>query len=471
MGRTSAMTNVILPFLMSMLLGRTIDLSTYTISGTSVYDDAQFDEIKIGTLNTTYNVIQGDVFPYTFFGIPADIVLRIKSNFLSASSGAMGLDGILKDTSWKYNSAVVSVTTLYRTVNRQVKADAAVLEDWTDKVPRTQTHYAETLFYGGWSVVLFRFKCDIPSDVVRVKALLTKHLGVVGQLSKDTLGAWEKVVAEIKADHAIRGAVTLHTQVYSSVPLPEVDSPESLLKSIAKLKEAIGSLGQPLFMNLQPLHDLDENYPVVQENIEMLSELEKLDEMYDDVKVTLVSMRRWMQESLADFDDEQEDKIANLLDTLSLCSKAFSAVGGDVSLYKDIDHRLLDRAFQTYVKGLEKGISSYNLAFRRLKEEVDANCENAFLHKIRGLLRVYDHEVHEQGTVEDLQKCQDLCTKDKNCRAIGYAEQLDELDLESGLYLKKERQCWIYHRSTSTATVHTPGGLSGDMGVYDRKCY
>ncbi|KAF8788685.1 hypothetical protein HNY73_006699 [Argiope bruennichi] len=345
--RTSAMTNVILPFLMSMLLGRTIDLSTYTISGTSVYDDAQFDE-----------------------------------------------------------------------VNRQVKADAAVLEDWTDKVPRTQTHYAETLFYGGWSVVLFRFKCDIPSDVVRVKALLTKHLGVVGQLSKDTLGAWEKVVAEIKADHAIRGAVTLHTQVYSSVPLPEVDSPESLLKSIAKLKEAIGSLGQPLFMNLQPLHDLDENYPVVQENI-----------------------------------------------------KAFSAVGGDVSLYKDIDHRLLDRAFQTYVKGLEKGISSYNLAFRRLKEEVDANCENAFLHKIRGLLRVYDHEVHEQGTVEDLQKCQDLCTKDKNCRAIGYAEQLDELDLESGLYLKKERQCWIYHRSTSTATVHTPGGLSGDMGVYDRKCY
>ncbi|GBN93280.1 hypothetical protein AVEN_122343-1 [Araneus ventricosus] len=62
--------------------------------------------------------------------------------------------------------------------------------------------------------------------------------------------------------------------------------------------------------------------------------------------------------------------ISNLLGTLNECSKAFSAVGGDVSLFKEMDHRILDKAFQTYVKGLEKGISSYNLAFRRLKEEV-----------------------------------------------------------------------------------------------------
>ncbi|GFS98357.1 hypothetical protein NPIL_395921, partial [Nephila pilipes] len=42
--RSSTMTNVILPFLMSMLLGRSIDLTTYTISGTNVYDDADYDE-------------------------------------------------------------------------------------------------------------------------------------------------------------------------------------------------------------------------------------------------------------------------------------------------------------------------------------------------------------------------------------------------------------------------------------------
>ncbi|GFY38062.1 uncharacterized protein TNIN_308082 [Trichonephila inaurata madagascariensis] len=270
-------------------------------------------KIPVNSLNTTYNVIQGDVFPYTFFGIPADIVLRVKSNFLSSSSGTMGLDGILKDTSWKYNSAIVSVTTVYRTVDRMIRKNATALEDWSKKVPQAQTHYADSLFYGGWAVVLFRFRCDIPSDVLKVKDVLTKHLGVVGPLAEDTLAKWNDAIEEIRADDGIRGSVNLYTHVYSSVTLSEIDSPTSLLKAIDKLKEAVGSLGQPLFMNLEPLHDLDKKYPEVHENIEMLSELEKLDEMYDDVKVTVVSMRRWMAETLTDFDDDQEQKVSAFL--------------------------------------------------------------------------------------------------------------------------------------------------------------
>ncbi|GIX82296.1 hypothetical protein CEXT_793581 [Caerostris extrusa] len=43
--RWTKMTNIILPFLMSMILGRTIDLTSYTISGVNVYDDADYDEI------------------------------------------------------------------------------------------------------------------------------------------------------------------------------------------------------------------------------------------------------------------------------------------------------------------------------------------------------------------------------------------------------------------------------------------
>lgn len=37
--------NVILPFLMSMLLGRTIDLTTYRIGG-NVYDFDDYEEVK-----------------------------------------------------------------------------------------------------------------------------------------------------------------------------------------------------------------------------------------------------------------------------------------------------------------------------------------------------------------------------------------------------------------------------------------
>ncbi|KAG8184522.1 hypothetical protein JTE90_023536 [Oedothorax gibbosus] len=102
----------------------------------------------------------------------------------------------------------------------------------------------------------------------------------------------------------------------------------------------------------------------------------------------------------------------------------------------------------------------------------DAGCEDAFLHGIRGLLRVYDNEMQKKDEVSGgLQECQKLCTDEPKCRAIGYAVHLSELDLNTGLYFKKEKQCWIYFRSTSTATVHTPNGMSGDLMVYDRKCY
>ncbi|XP_015911662.1 uncharacterized protein [Parasteatoda tepidariorum] len=467
------MNNVILPFLMSMLLGGTIDLRSYDISGVNVYDDDAYDETNATSLNTTYNVIQENVFPYAFFGIPADIVLRIKSNFLSSASGPMGLDGVLKDTSWKYNSAIVGVTTLYRTVDRSIKKDAVPLDNWKEKVPETQTHYVKSLFYGGWSVVLFRFKCDVASDVPLVRKVLTRNLGVIGHLNADTLPKWNQAIKDIQKDDDIRGTVTLHTHVYSTMPIQKsIENPEDLFEIISELPKLVGKLGQPLYMDLRPLNDLDKKYPIVKMNTELLNEWENLDEMMDDVKVTKVSMMRWVTETDTVFDDNQEDKISNLLTNINNCLKAFSKLGAEYSLFKPTDKRNLKAAQKTYTSGLEKGIETYNQVYRRLKEEVDARCENAFLHKIKGLLRVYSDEFEKKGEVKGgFGECQRLCIRHPKCRAIGYAEHISELDLATGLYLKREKQCWIYYRSTSTATLFTPNGLSGDMGVYDRSCY
>lgn len=466
------MTNVVLPFLMSMLLGRTIDLTTYTV-GSNIYDDAQYVETPSPALAAKYQVLQDDNFPFTYFGIPADIVLRIKANYLSSSSGAMGLDGILKDTSWKYNSAILSVATLYKTVNRTLKADAQLLPDWKEKISPSQTHYANTLFYGGWFVVLFRFQCDIPTDVRAVRKTLTDTLGVVGELSNNTVALWNKAVNAINANEDIRGSVRVSSHIYSTGKITEdVLSPESLMKAIKSFPENVGPIGRPLLMDLKPLHDLDKRYPKVEENVELLDDLEKLIDMYDDVKVTKVSLMRWITETMAVFSEDDEDRIATLLNNLNECIRAFMKVSGDVSLFKPIDRNLLQTAFQKYKKGLEKGTSTYNLAYRRLKEEIDAECENRFLNKIKGLLKVYDSEMIYKGKVEGgLSECRRLCLKEEKCRAIGYGEQLSQLDLATGLYLKKEKQCWIYFRSTSTAIVTTPNGLSGEMFVYDRTCY
>ncbi|GIY64579.1 hypothetical protein CDAR_298221 [Caerostris darwini] len=70
----------------------------------------------------------------------------------------------------------------------------------------------------------------------------------------------------------------------------------------------------------------------------------------------------------------------------------------------------------------------------------NAECEDAFLHKIRGLLKVYDEEVDHKGEVTGISKCQELCLQNSRCRAIGYATHVSELDVATGLYLSKERQ-------------------------------
>ncbi|GFU04769.1 uncharacterized protein NPIL_359601, partial [Nephila pilipes] len=182
----SLMAHVVLPFLMSMLLGRTIDLTTYSIGG-DIYDHSDYVETPLHLLNSSYTVLQENVFPYSHIGLPADLVLRIKSNFISSRSGALGLDGLLKETSWKSNSVVVAVTSMVQTVYRELNHDANLLDHWTTRIDRSQTHYVHSTIYGGWSAVLYRFKCEIPGDEEVVRQILTSVLGTGGNMDKDTV--------------------------------------------------------------------------------------------------------------------------------------------------------------------------------------------------------------------------------------------------------------------------------------------
>ncbi|KAG8184524.1 hypothetical protein JTE90_023538 [Oedothorax gibbosus] len=353
-----------------MLLGRSIDLTSYSIGG-NIYDDAQFTETPVRTLNTTFQVLREDVSPYASFGVPVDIVLRIKSGFLGSSSGAMGLDGLLKDTTWKHNSVVVAATTVARTVDRRLNESASPLQDWSSKIPPTQTHYASALYHGGWVVTLFRFQCDVPADVISVRKVLTRHLGASGCLDNATVEAWQKALDDLKSDEDIRGSVKTTTLVYTSVHLEDqVIDPTSLLQVASKLPDLIGPIGQPIYMELEPIRKLDKNFPAAKQNNEMQAELEKLDLMLDDVKIAKTNMMKWLSDTMTAFEDDQEEKIYKLLNVINGCIRAFHKVGGEVSMFRPMDRGLLDPAYHYYLNNLERGIANYNLAFLRLKEEI-----------------------------------------------------------------------------------------------------
>ncbi|KFM56882.1 hypothetical protein X975_06686, partial [Stegodyphus mimosarum] len=178
------MTSIVLPFLLSMFLGRTIDLTTYTVGG-DIYDHQDYIETPLNITSTSYYVFQDNTYPYPAMGVPVDIVLRIKGNYLSSTSGIMGLDGVLKDTIWKYDSVMVALFTVVQTARRDLKPDASLVSNWTDRLEDTQTHYVNSIIYGGWNAIFLRLKCDLPGDIEEVRKTLASVLGVTGQVGPE----------------------------------------------------------------------------------------------------------------------------------------------------------------------------------------------------------------------------------------------------------------------------------------------
>ncbi|GFT47524.1 uncharacterized protein NPIL_194361, partial [Nephila pilipes] len=424
-------------------------------------------------LNSSYTVLQENVFPYSHIGLPADLVLRIKSNFISSRSGALGLDGLLKETSWKSNSVVVAVTSMVQTVYRELNHDANLLDHWTTRIDRSQTHYVHSTIYGGWSAVLYRFKCEIPGDEEVVREILTSVLGTGGNMDKEAVELWKKALTKVQESEDLNGKVDIQIHVYSSVPhSEEVTSAESLLKAVNKFPEDVGDVGQPLFVELRPLHKLNNNYPKIKADYESERYMIELDEMFDDLRTAKNGLRKWMTETTADFTDAEEEKITKFLDHVSRCIQLFHKIAGEASIYKPMDQNLFKSAVLKYNRGLEDEADSYRQKFLQLKEDLDPNCIDDFIHKIKGVLEVNHDESVDAGEASGgVDQCKQICFEEPKCRAIGFADYLPFVTKtpEGFKLIHKRNQCKIYTRSSRTAKIKTSASY-GSSFIYDRKC-
>ncbi|GBM53821.1 hypothetical protein AVEN_24099-2-1, partial [Araneus ventricosus] len=469
------MTAVAIPFFLSMLLGRTIDLTTYNIGG-EIYDHNEYEETPRNVLNSTYTVLQENVFPYSHIGLPADIVLRIKSDVLQSASGALGLDGLLKETSWKSNSVVIAVTSAVQTVLREIKKDAPLLDNWTTRIDSSQTHYVHAQVYGGWSIILYRFKCEHSGLEEEVRKLFTSVMGVSGRMDEKAVDLWQKAMSALNQNKDLKDRVNVEVHVYSSVPHSEaISSPDSILKGIRKFPEDVGKLGQPMYVELKPLHDLNHKFPVVRPDNDLEEYFLEVDEMYDDVRSTKRAMRKWMSRSLVELTDNEEERIANLFEHVSGCANLFHSIAREASIYKPMDKALFKSALFLYKKGLEKGGTSYRQLFLQMREDIDPDCKDEFSDKITGFLEVGDNERVEAGEMkEGLQGCKAMCLQEPKCRSIQYMEKLPVIVADpkiptKAVLIMKVKQCWLYFRSSRTAQVVFEG--HSRSGIYDRKCF
>ncbi|GFT93681.1 uncharacterized protein TNCV_1920561 [Trichonephila clavipes] len=135
-------------------------------------------------------------------------------------------------TGLRGNYALIQLYQVYREVN----PEATLLDHWTTRIERSQTHYVHSIIYGGWSAILYRFRCEIPGDEEVVRQILTSFIGTSGNMGNHTVELLNNAVKKVQESKDLNGKVDIHIHVYSSVPHSEdVTSPESLLKVIEKL--------------------------------------------------------------------------------------------------------------------------------------------------------------------------------------------------------------------------------------------
>nr|WBW70113.1 venom protein [Lampona murina] len=466
------MVTAYLPFLMYMLLGRSIDLQNYQIGG-DVFDNREYDETNINSIKTTYAVLPDNAYLYTFMGFPVDLVLRVKAGHISLTSDK-SLDNLVRGTTWKQKSVVVIVGTTVHTVRRSLKVDAEPLPNWTTRIAPTQTHYANALLYGGFAFFLFRFQCDIPGDVETVRKTLMDVLGQYGNFEPSIEKRWQEALNAVSKNEEIRGEVTVHVHAHSTFPFQHnLTSFTGLLNAIKEVPKLVGPVGKPIGMELLPLYALDPKYPEVEETHDLDKRLEEINDMYDDVKNTKNRINRWMESTLTLFSEEDETKIAELMAHLSACFKLLYGIASEASVYKHMDPEILETAADLYNRNLTYYSYSYDRIFRKLKEDIDAECEDDFHHKIKGLLQVKDSERIKVGEVEGgLEECKSACLAVPKCRSIGYVDQMMFVKKGKKNYelTVKNKICYVYFRSSSTADVMPPTEAS-TTAVYDRKCY
>ncbi|GFQ89359.1 hypothetical protein TNCT_89551 [Trichonephila clavata] len=93
----------------------------------------------------------------------------------------------------------------------------------------------------------------------------------------------------------------------------------------------------------------------------------ELDEMFDDLRFAKNGLRKWMMETTADFTEDEEEKPEYL----------------------------------------------------QLKEDLEPNCIDDFVHKIKGMLEVTHDEFCRRCRVKGgLEDCKKICFEEPKCRAM-----------------------------------------------------
>ncbi|GFT08951.1 uncharacterized protein NPIL_624171 [Nephila pilipes] len=164
------MEQVMLPYILPLLLGRTFNLDTMQI-GVDIFPKNVTENpiiIQNPVTESNYKIVDNTVESRNLLDVDGSFSLNVKGGIFKA--GASG--AYLTDKYNRENTVEVATRAVYQTITEQLPTDAKPNDLWKTLGDAVGTHFVRSITYGGELIVAVRMECNSTRDKQRIKAAL-----------------------------------------------------------------------------------------------------------------------------------------------------------------------------------------------------------------------------------------------------------------------------------------------------------
>ncbi|XP_071114327.1 uncharacterized protein [Haliotis cracherodii] len=289
-----------------MSIGRVFDMRTFAC-GLNIFsrdDIAKTSTVERHSNTVKYSVIKGSRDVNNILGISGDISLKAKAGIIDVE----GVGSYLKEDRSQDNVMEILARAQVETVTVSMD-DATPKEGWATNA--NGTHYIRSIIYGGDLVVRIRIKGSDARQMEEIKGKVQGGLATHGIIDAKAQAEFKKLEQDIKSNSEI------DIEYHSTTPKGEMPRDiNGMLRALDSFKTDIQQLndnkGVPCKCEIVPLHYLDATIPAILKSSAYISQINSLEEKYDDVQIAKKKLHSFLQEVEDDIEPELETDACHL---------------------------------------------------------------------------------------------------------------------------------------------------------------
>ncbi|CAB4017348.1 Hypothetical predicted protein [Paramuricea clavata] len=306
----SHVESVSVPFIPSMMLGRTFDYSKSAV-GVDIYDASVRDNAVVRHVDRSdvkFKMIKSSEDVRDVLDVSGQLSLKVMAGVVDVE----GRGSYLKSSIESGNTIEVLAQIYYRTVTKTITDDKQPISGWDSKSIVGQ-HYIRSITYGGYLIASLKFTAKKTSTKEHIKARLSASLNAGVSLS--VKGQFEKLTQAA-------GDTASMSIYYTSSTIPDL-APINLTTLLTiidnfpeKIRNTNEGLGVPIKVEIRELGYLTQKtkFKFLENSGNVGPNIERLGKMYHDIMVALNEIRKKLKD--ARLTDAQETKYGKFYDKI-----------------------------------------------------------------------------------------------------------------------------------------------------------